>query len=120
MNNEEEKFFHKEKRGRKRKQSQESFQPEEAFMKIGFNMRQALKKHPPMGMLENIEEKLNERFSENPNSEVASNYHSTHCIQQAIKSRFTTSTHNKHNFWVVNNFLGWASAVIFDRPTVSL
>lgn len=72
INNEEEKFFHKEKRGRKRKQSQEGFQPEEAFMKIGFNMRQALKKHPPMGMLENIEEKLNERFSENPNTEFLS------------------------------------------------
>ena len=38
-------------------------------MKIGFNMRQALKKHPPMGMLEGIEEKITETFLTNPNSE---------------------------------------------------
>jgi len=70
INNEEPKFFHKEKYSRKSKKvTEDNFEPEEAFMKIGFNMRQALKKHPPMGMLEGIEEKITETFSENPNSE---------------------------------------------------
>ena len=49
--------------------TEENFEPEDAFLKIGFNMRQALKKHPPMGMLEGIEGKITETFVTNPNSE---------------------------------------------------
>ena len=49
--------------------NEDDFEPEAAFMKIGFNMRQALKKHPPMGMLEGIEEKVTETFIKNPHSE---------------------------------------------------
>jgi len=75
INNEEPRYFNKEKITRKvKKVTAENFEPEEAFLKIGFNMRQALKKHPPMGMLEGIEEKITETFLTNPNSEfVAEN-----------------------------------------------
>ena len=70
INNEEPRYFNKEKITRKlKKVTAENFEPEEAFLKIGFNMRQALKKHPPMGMLEGIEEKITETFTTNPNSE---------------------------------------------------
>lgn len=70
INNEEPRYFNKEKITRKVKTvTADNFEPEEAFMKIGFNMRQALKKHPPMGMLEGIEEKITETFIINPNSE---------------------------------------------------
>jgi len=70
INNEEPRYFSKEKISRKAKKlTEENFEPEEAFLKIGFNMRQALKKHPPMGMLEGIEEKITETFINNPNSE---------------------------------------------------
>ena len=61
INNQEPRFFNKEKVNRRqqmKQMDQESFQPEEAFMKIGFNLRQALKKHPPMGMLEVIPRKF--------------------------------------------------------------
>jgi len=70
INNEEPRYFSKEKITRKvKKVTAENFEPEEAFLKIGFNMRQALKKHPPMGMLEGIEDKINETFTTNANSE---------------------------------------------------
>ena len=70
INNEEPRYFNKEKITRKVKTvTADNFEPEEAFMKIGFNLRQALKKHPPMGMLEGIEEKITETFIINPNSE---------------------------------------------------
>ena len=70
INNEEPRYFNKEKITRKvKKMTEDNFEPEEAFMKIGFNMRQALKKHPPMGMLEGIEEKITGTFITNPNSE---------------------------------------------------
>merc|ERR1711894_440456 len=51
------------------KVEEDNFEPEDAFMKIGFNLRQALKKHPPMGMLEGLEEKITDKFTTNPNSE---------------------------------------------------
>jgi len=70
INNEEPRYFNKEKFSRKNKKiTEENFEPEDAFLKIGFNMRQALKKHPPMGMLEGIEGKITETFVTNPNSE---------------------------------------------------
>jgi len=72
INNQEPRFFNKEKVNRRqqmKQMDQESFQPEEAFMKIGFNLRQALKKHPPMGMLEGLEEKITETFAANPQTE---------------------------------------------------
>eukprot|EP00092_Neocalanus_flemingeri_P008094 GFUD01008734.1.p1 GENE.GFUD01008734.1~~GFUD01008734.1.p1 ORF type:complete len:257 (+),score=82.78 GFUD01008734.1:83-853(+) len=70
INNEEPRYFSKEKITRKAKKiTEDNFEPEDAFMKIGFNLRQALKKHPPMGMLEGIEEKINGTFITNPNSE---------------------------------------------------
>ena len=54
INNEEPQHFNSERIRRKSRGgfTEESFQPEAAFIKIGFNLRQALKKHPPMGMLE--------------------------------------------------------------------
>ena len=54
LNNEEPQYFNSERITRKARGdfTAETFQPEEAFIKIGFNLRQALKKHPPMGMLE--------------------------------------------------------------------
>ena len=54
INNEEPQYFNSERIRRKSRGgfTAETFQPEEAFIKIGFNLRQALKKHPPMGMLE--------------------------------------------------------------------
>ena len=46
-------YFSKQKVSRKEPRvDEDNFEPEDAFMKIGFNLRQALKKHPPMGMLE--------------------------------------------------------------------
>ena len=55
INNEEPQYFSTEKiRQRPSDYTVESFQPEDAFIKIGFSLRQALKKHPPMGMLEVI------------------------------------------------------------------
>ena len=53
INNEEPQYFNSERiRRRTPGVTEETFQPEEAFIKIGFNLRQALKRHPPMGMLE--------------------------------------------------------------------
>ena len=54
INNEEPQYFNSERITRKARGglTAETFQPEEAFIKIGFSLRQALKKHPPMGMLE--------------------------------------------------------------------
>ena len=53
INNQEPQFFSKQRGSRRREiVNEETFEPEDAFMKIGFNLRQALKKHPPMGMLE--------------------------------------------------------------------
>ena len=53
INNEEPQYFSTEKiRQRPSDFTVESFQPEDAFIKIAFSLRQALKKHPPMGMLE--------------------------------------------------------------------
>jgi len=69
INNEEPKYFNKVRIRKARKMNEDDFEPEAAFMKIGFNMRQALKKHPPMGMLEGIEEKVTETFIKNPHSE---------------------------------------------------
>jgi len=71
INNEEPQYFNSERITRKSRGgfTAETFQPEEAFIKIGFNLRQALKKHPPMGMLEGLESKLNETFTKNPHTE---------------------------------------------------
>ena len=89
INNEEPKYFNKEKRS-KRKRAEvenEEFEPEEAFLKIGSNLRQvfsqhlslrgliqfilnqALKHQLPLGMLQGIEERLHDTFSTNPNTE---------------------------------------------------
>jgi len=69
INNEEPKFFNKEKPNRRRKLEQDEFDPEEAFLKIGASLRQALKHQLPMGMLEGIENRIMETFADNPNSE---------------------------------------------------
>ena len=74
INNEEPRYYSRQRLTRQQRNKtqdvdQDSFQPEDAFMKIGFSLRQALKKHPPMGMLENLEEKINERFVSNPQTE---------------------------------------------------
>ena len=53
INNQEQKYFSEQRITRRAARVEEdNFEPEDAFMKIGFNLRQALKKHPPMGMLE--------------------------------------------------------------------
>jgi len=71
INNEEPKYFNKEKRSRRKRAEVEceEFEPEEAFLKIGSNLRQALKHQLPLGMLEGIEERLHDTFSTNPNTE---------------------------------------------------
>lgn len=55
INNQEPMYFSKQRSGPRRQVSrvdEANFEPEDAFMKISSNLRQALKKHPPMGMLE--------------------------------------------------------------------
>jgi len=72
INNQEPMYFSKQRSGPRRQVSrvdESNFEPEDAFMKISSNLRQALKKHPPMGMLEGLEEQLTARFSSNPQSE---------------------------------------------------
>jgi len=69
INNEEPKFFNKEKPNRRKRMEEENFDPEEAFLKIGASLRQALKYQLPLGMLEGIENRIIETFSTNPNSE---------------------------------------------------
>jgi len=70
INNQEQKYFSEQRITRRAARVEEdNFEPEDAFMKIGFNLRQALKKHPPMGMLEGLEEKITDKFTTNPNSE---------------------------------------------------
>jgi len=70
VNNEEPRFFSRQKLSRRDfEQSEENFEPEEAFLKIGANMRQALKKHLPLGMLEGIESQVTKTFLADPNSE---------------------------------------------------
>jgi len=70
INNQEQIYFSKQRNSRRAPRvDEDNFEPEDAFMKIGFNLRQALKKHPPMGMLEGLEEKITDKFSTNPNSE---------------------------------------------------
>lgn len=74
INNEEPKFFNKEKPCRRKRGEGEDFEPEEAFLKIGSSLRQALKHQLPLGMLQGIEGRLDETFSVDPNSEyVAEN-----------------------------------------------
>ena len=91
INDEEPKYFNKEKRNKRKRAEEaesEEFEPEEAFLKIGSNLRQvfltekshrrkshsyylpqALKHQLPLGMLQGIEERLNDTFSTNPNTE---------------------------------------------------
>jgi len=69
INNEEPKFFSKQRPSRRRAGEGEEFQPEEAFLNIGSSLRQALKHQLPLGMLEGIEERVNATFSTNPNTE---------------------------------------------------
>jgi len=72
INNEEPKYFNKEKRNKRKRAEEaesEEFEPEEAFLKIGSNLRQALKHQLPLGMLQGIEERLHDTFSTNPNTE---------------------------------------------------
>jgi len=71
INNEEPKYFNKEKRNKRKRAETESaeFEPEEAFLKIGSNLRQALKHQLPLGMLQGIEDRLDDTFSANPNTE---------------------------------------------------
>merc|ERR1712061_524754 len=72
QDNEEPKYFNKEKRNKRKRAEEaesEEFEPEEAFLKIGSNLRQALKHQLPLGMLQGIEERLNDTFSTNPSTE---------------------------------------------------
>lgn len=70
LNNEEPQYFNSERIRRSSPNfTEDTFEPEAAFVKIGSNLRQALKKHPPMGMLEGLENKINETFTSNPHSE---------------------------------------------------
>jgi len=70
INNEEPRFYSTQKINRKmRPESEEEFDPEVSFLKIGSGMRQALKKHLPLGMLEGLENKVTETFLINPNTE---------------------------------------------------
>ena len=72
INNEEPRYYSKQKMARKinrAQMSEENFEPEDAFMNINFGLRQALKKRPPMGMLEDLEESISERFVSNPQTE---------------------------------------------------
>jgi len=46
--------------------------PEEAFLSISQNLRQAFKKHLPLGMLEALESEIVEFFIENPDTEYVS------------------------------------------------
>lgn len=52
--------------------SNEDTDPEEAFLSISQNLRQAFKKHLPLGMLEALENEIVEFFKENPNTEYIS------------------------------------------------
>jgi len=70
INNEEPRFYSKQKINRRmRPETDEDFDPESSFLKIGSGMRQALKKHLPLGMLEGLENKVTETFLTNPNTE---------------------------------------------------
>lgn len=70
VNNEEPKYFSRQKLARRTvAESEVDFEPEEAFLKIGSNMRHALKKHLPLGILEGIESKVTETFLADPNTE---------------------------------------------------
>nr|ACO15121.1 C19orf22 homolog [Caligus clemensi] len=46
----------------------EDFDPEVAYLSIGFNLRTALKKSLPVGMLSRLEEEIVDFFTENPHS----------------------------------------------------
>jgi len=72
LNNQEAKLFHKEKEPSKKKSfvDEQDFKAEEAFMKIGCNMRAALKNQLPFGMLQGIEENINESFLNDPDFEL--------------------------------------------------
>lgn len=52
--------------------SEDENDPEEAFLSIGQNLRQAFKKHLPLGMLEALENEIVEYFRENPGTEYIS------------------------------------------------
>eukprot|EP00096_Caligus_rogercresseyi_P004950 TRINITY_DN1962_c0_g2_i2.p1 TRINITY_DN1962_c0_g2~~TRINITY_DN1962_c0_g2_i2.p1 ORF type:complete len:255 (+),score=62.34 TRINITY_DN1962_c0_g2_i2:73-837(+) len=49
-------------------QDPENFDPEAAYLNIGFNLRTALKKSVPVGMLSRLEEDIVNFFMENPKS----------------------------------------------------
>jgi len=78
LNNEESKYFNcqeeeEEEEGTEDKESREDreqrFQAEDAFLRISFRLRQALKKNVPLGMLSGIEETINQQFQQDPVSE---------------------------------------------------
>eukprot|EP00088_Acartia_fossae_P002833 TRINITY_DN11181_c0_g2_i2.p1 TRINITY_DN11181_c0_g2~~TRINITY_DN11181_c0_g2_i2.p1 ORF type:complete len:267 (-),score=86.30 TRINITY_DN11181_c0_g2_i2:206-1006(-) len=48
---------------------EEKVQAEDAFLRIGWRMRQALKRNVPFGMLRGIEESINENFCKDPESQ---------------------------------------------------
>jgi len=52
--------------------SEESIQAEEAFLRIGFRMRQVLKNNKTMEILENIEDTINQNFVKDPESKFVS------------------------------------------------
>jgi len=71
LNNQEAKFLRKETEGPRKvfANGEGEFQPDEAFMKMGFNMRLALKKHVPLGMLQGIEDNIVGSFVQDPHGE---------------------------------------------------
>lgn len=66
--------------------SEENVQAEEAFMRIGWRLRQVLKKKVTMTILENIEDSINQNFVQDPESpyvsELANGYERllVHCL----------------------------------------
>jgi len=72
LNEQEDKLFNKEKEVSKKKiyVEEQDFEAEKAFLKIGQGMRAALKNQLPFGMLQGIEQIINESFSNDPDFEL--------------------------------------------------
>jgi len=116
LNNQETKIFQKEKEDSCKKSfvEEEEFKAEEAFMKIGFNMRAALKKQLPFGMLQGIEESINESFLNDPDFELVVEGYSSFerlllhalCAYNALNS-YSFDSNGKRMVKVANPYPGF-------------
>jgi len=75
--------------------TEESFQAEEAFLRIGFRMRQVLKKNVRMDILEEIEDTINQNFVKDPESKFVGKFDGyERLLTHAVASYYSLNSHS--------------------------